>query len=115
MAFRDKFLKVLEQNGGHGSDNVAQVIETAREVVTDFSPAYFRLLLSGQPPRPEDIQALAVGLGISPRHFLDDEQATRLQQFEEVSRFMSERLNRSDLADSFAEYVTKKRDFGMKI
>ena len=54
---------------------------------------------------------MAVGLGISPRHFLDDEQATRLQQFEEVSRFMSERLNRSDLADSFAEYVTKKARF----
>ena len=114
MAFRDKLRVSIEQHGGLGHENLTKIVELARKANPDFSLVYLRVLLRGLPPRPDDIQALAVAIGIHPKDLLDDVSAAQLPQPEDAKRLMSERLSRPDLAENFADYVASEVKFRHK-
>lgn len=114
MAFKHQLRLSIEQHGGLGHENATRIIELVRKVIPDFSSAYLALLLRGLPPRPDDIQALAVALGIHPKDLLDDVSAAQMPQPEDAKRLMSERLRRPDLAEEFTVYVANEVKFRHK-
>lgn len=62
--FKDVLRELIEKNGGFSRGNMARLSDKIREVKPEFSVAYLRRLLFGQPPSRKD--RLAISLVLEP-------------------------------------------------
>ena len=111
MAFKHVLKAKIEANGGNTQENVSRIASLARIVQPDFTLAYLTKLMLGFPARPEDYQALAAALGISPTDLVEGTESRERENRNKAREFVSARLKKPELADAFVKHVEASAKF----
>ena len=117
MSFKNKLLELIQQTFGSDEEARLDFVDAVRITFPTFTIARFSGIMAGQPLKKEEIQAMAIALGVHPIELIDSPNLIEAENLKKIIDFASspDKMNRPDLADQLAGYVAKSAEFKNKI
>ena len=117
MSFNNKILDLIQQKFGADEEARLDFVDAVRMKCPTCTIVRFSGLMANQTLRKEEIQAMAIALGVHPNEFLDSPNLIESENLKRIIDFANSpnKMNRPDLADGLAGYVAKSAEFKRKI